>query len=181
MQKRLWLVAATLVTFLFGLFYIAVQQTLRLSANDPQTAIAHNVAATLGNSGRATIINGRIDVAYSPDVFTIVYDQRGAVVGGNGYLDGRIPRIPYGVLLHTPVHGTHAVTWEPKPGLRVAAVSARNRDYYVVSGRSLAVTEERVNKFTTLMITAWLLTITAMGAAAYFAGRGAGKGRQRAV
>ncbi|HSX16739.1 MAG TPA: hypothetical protein VLH86_01410 [Patescibacteria group bacterium] len=169
MDKRIWLGAAVAVTFFFGILYVAVQQALRLGANDPQISMVQDAAAALKQNRKpADLFSGHVEMSYSMAPFVIVYDKLGNAVASNGYLDGKIPTIPFGVLQHTPEQGAHAVTWEPKPGVRIASVSAQAGDYYAVGGRSLTVVEGHIESLTAYMLGAWLLTMVAGGAACFF-------------
>jgi hypothetical protein len=172
MYKRVWLVAALFITGFFGILYIAIQQSLRLGANDPQVSIAQDVAAAVDRNRKpADILADHVEMAYSMAPFVIIYDKSGTVVSGNGYLNGEIPVIPYGVLQHTPKDGTHFVTWSPAKGVRIAAVSAMSRDYYIVSGRSLAVTEDHIRTVTQIALCAWLITMAGLAEAYIIANR----------
>jgi hypothetical protein len=164
MYRRVWVAAALLITCSFAALYIAVQQALRLGANDPQAAIAQDVADAIG-SNRKSELSDHIDVRYSMAPFVVVYDKNGTAVSGTGYLDGELPAIPFGVLQHTPTSGAHTVTWAPLPGIRIAAVSVQAHGYYVVSGRSLATTEDHIKQVGQFMLCAWLLTMAGIGTA----------------
>ncbi|MET0779669.1 MAG: hypothetical protein ABWY71_02430 [Candidatus Saccharimonadales bacterium] len=164
-MKRIWLAAAVLVTLCFGAAYITLRQSLRLGANDPQISMTQDAAATVRRDSKPSdLLSGRVEMAYSMAPFVIVYDKMGNVVTGNGFLDGEIPVIPIGVLRHTPIHGTHAVTWQPTAGVRIAAVSASAGQYFVVSGRSLAVVEDHIQSLTQYAVCAWLIVMAGLGA-----------------
>jgi hypothetical protein len=165
-MQRIWLAAAVLITLCFGVGYTAIQQALRLGANDPQISMAQDAAAAIRRHDKLSdFLSGRVEMAYSMAPFVIVYDKMGNVVGGNGFLNGEIPVIPIGVLQHTPARGTHAVTWQPASGVRIAAVSARAEQYYVVSGRSLTVVEEHIQSLTQYILCAWLVVMVGLSAA----------------
>lgn len=168
MYRRIWLIAAILVTMLFGVLYVAMQQCLRQGANDPQVSMAQDATMELDRQRDPTSFNFNdtaVDIAYSMAPFILVYDRAGNVVAGNGMLDGEIPKIPFGVLQHTPPHDTHAVTWQPRDGVRIAAVSIQARDYYVVVGRSLYVVESHIQLVTMYVASAWLLTMSGLAVA----------------
>jgi hypothetical protein len=48
-----WLPLAIAITLLCGLVYVAVQQEVRLSANDPQIGMAEDLAAALSHGSNA--------------------------------------------------------------------------------------------------------------------------------
>jgi len=166
MHKRIWTLAAVFLTLCIGVFYVAIQQALRLGANDPQISIAQDVAAALQQNRKpADMLTGRIEIPYNMAPFVIIYDNMGNVVAGDGYVDGDIPIMPFGVLQRTSEGTVHTVTWEPKPGVRIASVSTRAGNYYVVSGRSLLVVEDHIASVTTYAGMVWLLSMATIGAA----------------
>ncbi len=155
-------VGGVAITFFFGIIFLAVQQSLRLGANEPQASMARELSQELvkGTSPQG-LVSGTIDMEQSMQPFTIVYNKMGQVVAGNGYLDGKIPRVPIGVLqAATPEH-MNEVTWQPKEDVRVASVSALAGSYYVLGGRSLVVVESQVMALTVWMAIAWLVSLAA--------------------
>jgi hypothetical protein len=62
-----------------------------------------------------------------------------------GYLDGKIPIVPLGVLENSKGKDYNFVTWQPKSGVRIASVSVSAKNYYVLSGRSLKEVEKRID------------------------------------
>ena len=137
-------VAVAVILVIFGTIYIVVQQQLRMVANDPQIQLAEDGAALLASgTGPGSIATGNVIIGKSLAPFVIVYDKSGHVVAGNGYLDGRVPTIPFGVLQAANNKQYNAVTWQPQDGIRIATVNVKAGDYYVLSGRSLAEVEAR--------------------------------------
>jgi preprotein translocase subunit SecG len=158
-KKRLWISLTVLVTLLFAVFYLGVQQALRLGANEPQSSMVNDIAAKL-NEGRRpdSLVTSRVDMARDMAPFVIIYDTFGKVVKGNGYLDGNVPQVPIGIL-HASDKGTHKVTWQPKPDVRIAAVSRKAGDNYVLGGRNLEVVENKISNVTAWLIALWLLSL----------------------
>jgi hypothetical protein len=140
-------VAAVLLTIIFGTIYYVGQQSLRMSANDPQIMIAQDTAAVLNQGGTPDSVfgslKGYVDAKNSLDPFVIVYDLNGKVLSANGYVDKKVPAIPVGVLKAADNKAYSSVTWEPQSGVRFAAVSVKANKYYVVSARSLKIVEQR--------------------------------------
>jgi hypothetical protein len=173
MHKRIWFGAAAGVTIALGVLYGAIQQTLRLSADEPQSSMVTQTAALLRQNGDAHhSFDGHIEIAYNQAPFVIVYDTAGNVVAGNGYLDGTVPRIPIGVLQHIPSRGEHRVTWEPRSGVRIATVSARAGTYYVVGGRSLQTTESHMRTVNLYAGATWIASMAILTSAYLFVVRG---------
>ncbi|MBX5437126.1 MAG: hypothetical protein IRZ33_07910 [Alicyclobacillaceae bacterium] len=127
--------------------YCAIQQPMRWAANEPQLRIARAMAQSLSAGLPVSARAGGpvVDLPSSLDPFMIVYDQDGRVRYANGVLDGKTPHLPDGVLAYTAVHGRDVVTWQPEPGVRIAAVVEHYAGHgggFVLAGRSLRVTEE---------------------------------------
>jgi len=124
-MKRLiyWLAAALLVSGVYLTIYAAVQHSLRVGANDPQIQLAEDTAVRLGQGHPAAdSLGDAVDVAASLAPFLIVYDPSGAVVASSARLAGRTPTLPAGVLgAATPGHASR-LTWQPRPGVRLASV-----------------------------------------------------------
>src|SRR5262249_54008481 len=137
-------------TVLCFLVYLAVQQTLRESANDPQIQMAED-AATLFSSGAAlspALLQPAqpIDVAKSLAPFMIFYDDDERVVASTGALRGQPPSPPPGVFDYVRQNGEERGTWQPEPGVRIASVVVRangTRAGFVLAGRSLREVEKR--------------------------------------
>ncbi len=156
----LTIAALALVTIVFGTLYIGLQQSLRASANDPQIQLAEdmanalNVGATPGNPLSITI---NIQTSLSP--FIIIYNLQGQPVSGNGYLHGRLPVIPPGVLGAARGKTYHTVTWQPQNDVRIASVSVAAKNYFVVSGRNLKEVEARERRMLEITGLGWAVSM----------------------
>jgi hypothetical protein len=165
-------VGAILLTIIFGDIYYVGQQSLRMSANDPQIMIAEDTAAVLNQGGTPDSVFGSlkqyVDARGSLDPFVIVYDLNGNILSANGYVDKKVPAIPIGVLTDSKNKSYSFVTWEPTPGVRLAAVSVKANKYYVVSARSLRIVEDRELGRLQNTVEGWGLAITVLiGASIY--------------
>jgi hypothetical protein len=63
------------------------------------------------------------------------------------------------------VQGENRVTWQPEPGVRIAAVVASysgTQSGFVMAGRSLRETERRVDQLGELIGAAWLAGMVAV-------------------
>lgn len=160
MKRSSILVLATAITVVFGTAYVLVQQSLRLGANDPQIQIAEDTAAKL-NSGTQidSLATSIIDISHSLTPFVVLYDKSGQPVAGSGYLNGKLPNIPKGVLTAANGKTYNAVTWQPQSTTRIAAVAVSSNDYYVVSGRSLHEVESRESTILKLTALGWTLAM----------------------
>lgn len=133
-----FLPAVTVATLGCLLLAAAIQQDLRQGANDPQVAMAEDAVARLdaGEQPSAVVGSGHVDVAASLDPFVAVYNEAAAVLASDGILDGAAPRPPVGVLATASQEGQDRVTWQPRAGVRVAAVVLRWNGGTVLAGRS---------------------------------------------
>jgi hypothetical protein len=160
MRKLHALVLAVLFTIVFGTMYTLVQQYGRSSANDQPTQLAESVAAQLKDaSNQSTLPLGKLDVTTSLQPFVIIYDKNYKPLAGTGYLDGKLPSIDKGVLQNTTTDHNNAVTWEPKSGVRIATVTVKVGNYYVLGGQSLRLTESRADMLLKLAVLGWFVTV----------------------
>jgi hypothetical protein len=162
----IWLPLAVVATGLMLLTYTAVQQDLRISANDPQIQMAEDAAARLqaGGSPFSEVPVDKVDIASSLSTFVSVYDSSRKLVAANVLLDQRQPDLPSGVLEYTAAHGQDRVTWQPRTGVRCAVVAVYYHGQstgYVVVGRSLREVEKRVGNLGLLTGVAWVLILAA--------------------
>ena len=73
--------------------------------------------------------------------------------------------MPPGVLQHVRDSGEARVTWQPIGGVRIASVVVSYSGAtqgFVLAGRSLQETEDRVAKFQALIGLAWLATLVGL-------------------
>jgi hypothetical protein len=145
---RQWLPLAVAITALCGLVYLAVQQELRQTANDPQIQIAEDAALALENGAAAgsRMPTDKVAIEKSLAPFVMVFDDRGETVGSSATLHGETPQLPPGILDYVRTHGEDRVTWQPEPGVRIAAVVVHYKGTqpgFVLAGRSLREAEAR--------------------------------------
>ena len=157
---RIWLPIAVVCTAACGLAYLETQQAYRANANDPQLQIAEDAAAAInsGATAQSVVGTGSIDISESLAPFVIVYGQDLKPIAGNGRLDGAIPAPPAGVFEYAADHGADRVTWQPRSGLRFAAVLMPiddGRGGYVMAARSLREIELRIEQSTLRSGIAW--------------------------
>jgi hypothetical protein len=161
---RRWLPLAVVITAMSGLVYVAVQQALRLDANDPQIQMAEDAAEALARGGTVASVlpADQVDLARSLAPFVIVLDDAGAPLASSGQLHGQIPAVPAGVFEYVRRHGEDRITWQPEPGVRIATVVVGHtgtKPGFVLAGRSLRETEKRENLVEMLAGTAWIITL----------------------
>jgi hypothetical protein len=108
--------------------------------------------------------SGTVDPSRSLAPFLIVVDPSGNVVASGARLDGSAPVPPKGVLDAAARLGEELVTWQPRPGVRIASAEVpidKGRKGFVVAGRSLRVVEEREDELLRLVSADWFGTVLA--------------------
>jgi hypothetical protein len=154
--------AMVIVTIIMGLIYGSVQQTYRSNANDPQMQVAYDLRDHL-ERGQSLLFDDTVDLERSLSLFKETYDENGRPIQSTGFLNGRTPQLPKGVFGYANNKGEHWLTWQPKPGVRLATGIIRVHAApvaYLVIGRSLREAEERVSGLIKMVFTAWLLCIS---------------------
>jgi hypothetical protein len=163
-----FLPAAAALTIAAGIAFLAVQQDLRIGANDvPQQLAEDAVAALDSGADPTTVVTASpvaIDTSLAP--FVVVYGPDGGVLATDGTLDGRPPALPSGVLRSAKDTGRDTVTWQPRAGVRVATVAIPWAGGTVVAGRSLRAIESRIESIQLLALLGWLAGLVVIGAAA---------------
>lgn len=163
-----WFPLVVLATFLAGTFYVASQQMLRQSANDPQIQLAEDWSANIvsGTDPARLDLGMFIDPAHSLQPFGIVYDQDGAIVASSVTAPSTMKQ-PNGVFDSVDGAKDNKVkfTWQPASGERYAVVIKRanlqNKSYYVLAGRNLREVESREANVFWIVFVGWLSAIAA--------------------
>jgi hypothetical protein len=147
-----------MVTVAIALIYLVAQQALRLAANDLPRLQAQDAVTRLnaGNSPRVAVTQSTVELADPGATFTQVYDETNHLVATSAVLGGEVVVVPEGVLAEARARGEDRVTWQPAPGVRLASVARPWRGGVVVSGRSLAPTEQQIDQIRGLCVMAWL-------------------------
>jgi hypothetical protein len=157
-----------------GVAYGEAQQVLRSSANDPQVQLAEDAARSLdGGAAPASLVGtgsavaslagpGTVDVATSLAPFLAVYNESGTAIASNGTLAGAAPVPPKGVLEAAHSSGRDVVTWQPGPGIRIAAVVVPWSGGTVLAGRSLREVEAREDNALLLAVAAGVAGLAAL-------------------
>jgi len=147
--RLLYILAFT--TLVFGTMYGLVQQQNRQQANDMSAIVANETAAHVEANPKLTGIDlNPINLRTSRAPFIDVYNKKGELVAGSGLLDGKIARLPVGVVEHAQSGKPHTVTWAPDKDVRIATVIVATNNYYVVGGQSLKSAESRMDSLTLL-------------------------------
>ena len=161
----IFLVLLALVTVIFGAIFGTGQQILRGDANYPQVDVVNQVSEILNQGMPPDAILGgaeTTDMATSSAVFVIIYDKDHKVAGSSAQLDGQTPVPPDGSFQAASESSTgeYSFTWEPKEGVRIAAVLKKADDnFYVLAGRSLAETEKRIQTLAYCTLIGWAIAL----------------------
>jgi hypothetical protein len=161
---RHWLPLAALSVLVSLMIFVSVQQVLRIGANDPQIQMAEDAAARLSNGSSASSVRpaSPVDIGRSLAPFIIVYNDGGAIVDSSATLHGQTPGLPTGVLDYVRTHGQDRITWQPAPGVRIAAVIERFAGAdpgFVLAGRSLREVELRESNAQALVLVGLAVTL----------------------
>ena len=162
----MWVPLAVALTGLSLVVYVAVQQDLRQSANDPQIQMAEDAAAALdGGASPDAVLPGRqVELSESLAPYVMVFDKGETLVASSATLDGHTPDFPKSVLQN--LQGQDRVTWQPQAGVRSAVIVQAWQGGFVVVGRSLRLVEEREQNTLALTTAAWAACVVGSGVAA---------------
>jgi hypothetical protein len=155
------LALAVVLTLLSVATAISMQQMLRRGADQPQVDMADRYAGEIG-SGEApgnVVPTGYVDLERSLQPFVIFYDDHGRPGTGTGYIDQSLPVLPSGVLEFVRSHGSENVTWQPRPGIRIASVIKHvtgKGSGFILAGRSLRTVEEQESLLRRMFIGGWI-------------------------
>jgi hypothetical protein len=157
---------AVVSTLLCGLVYLAVQQSLRWGANDPQIQMAEDAAAVLtgGQQPESVLPANHVELSTSLAPFMVIYDNTGQPLASTGYLNDSFPLLPVGVFEYTSQNDEDRITWQPAPGVRMAAVVVKYNSTepgFVLAARSLREVEQREDQVEKISGFVWVVTLVA--------------------
>lgn len=163
-----WVPIAAATTGLAGLVYAAMQQNLRLDADDAAAALALRTAQRLDDGVPATAVlpTEPVELSNTLDPFVMVFDPTGQVLASSATLHSHIPAYPTGVFDVVRKRGEDRVTWQPEDGVREATVSRAWPGGYVVAGHSLQLTEQHIAQIGLIVVVGWLATLVLVAVAA---------------
>jgi hypothetical protein len=138
------------IVCIFGVAYLAMQQYIRLSANEIPMQYAEDTRNQLiHNTGISDIFKSvpKIELGKSLSPFIIICDSNTAPQASTCSLNGRCPVPPKGAFITAQQRDQNRITWQPEPGIRNAIVilpfSMNGQHGYVLAGHSLRETEDR--------------------------------------
>ena len=158
---RIWLPFAVVITAGCALTYASVQQAYRQGANDPQIQMAQDAAYALdhGNPMDEVVPDEIINMDRSLAPFYLIFNSSGQPVAGSGELNNSLQTVPDGVLAYAKSNGTNRITWQPQPGVRIAAVIVPYQAGFVLVGRNLREVEIREDQSARFAGSTWLLAL----------------------
>jgi len=153
---RKWIPLAIVTTGLCFLSFILTQQNIRLGANESQIALAEQTVENLNNNVHllSPEFSSNVEMSSSISLFYIVYDSHGNPTSGTGFLNGSLPTPPSGVLLNAATKGMNKVTWQPRTGVRIAAVVMPYKSGFVLVGKNLRLEEQLIEQEVKIMFLA---------------------------
>ena len=154
---------AVAITLLSGLFFVGLQQNFRTSANDPQVQYSQDMARNFKDAKDAQnlVPQEKTNIGESLSTFGIVYNKDGGLLSSSAALDNQTPALPKGVIDYTKAHNQDIFTWQPKKGVRLAAVITKGDAGFVLIGRNMKTVEDRVIKLSYIILAGWLTTLVA--------------------
>jgi hypothetical protein len=161
---KYWIPIAIAITGLSALVYLAVQQDIRQSANDPQIQMAEDAALALTNGAEPNLIlpKGLIDLSTSTYPYMVIFNDQGQPIAASAWLYGHMPTLPVGVFAFTKKYGQDRFTWQPRAGVRSAVVVVHYNGQnpgFVLAGRSLREVEIREDRLFLEVLALWLFTL----------------------
>lgn len=159
-----WLPLAVAITLISLMVYVVAQQVYRQSGNDPQIQMAEDAARALGNGQSPEELLGaeKVDMTQSLAPYLIVFDQSGNPLVSGVELDGQIPVPPAGVFDFAKRNKQDWITWQPRPGIRHAAIIVYfdgKQIGFVLAARSMREVENRIGNLGLGMKLGWLFTL----------------------
>jgi hypothetical protein len=167
---RLWLPIAVATTTLAALTYGAVQQDLRLTADDPQQQMAEDAATQLNAGATPASVTPAtvVDIRNSLAPYLMVYDGQGNLLASSAELDGKPPTYPTRAFADAQKLGVDTITWDTLTGVRGATVIVPYKGGFVVAGRSLRLVEQRSDHILQLVLFVWIVALLGSAGAAAF-------------
>ncbi len=159
------------LTLLGGVAAVTTQQMLRRGADQPQLQMVERYSRKIsdGAAPAAVIPVGHIDVAESLEPFLIFYNDGFEPLTSDAFLGSQPPVPPLGVFQQTRLHGSIRLTWQPRPGVRIAMVTRRidgPHPGFLLAGRSLRVVEEYESDLYRMTMIGWVLVVALLAGGA---------------
>jgi len=156
------LALAAILTLMGGAASLTISQMLRGGANQPQIDMVNYYLGEIsaGEEPANVIPPGYVDLERSLQPVVIFYDDQGRAGPGTGYLDQKLPAPPAGVFDYVRIHGSEKITWQPRPGVRLASVIQRvngKHAGFLLAARSLRLVEEQKSTLWWMALGVWIV------------------------
>lgn len=170
---KIWLPLAVTIILVCGLIYVTVQQSYRMSANDPQIQLAEDISENLANGQNPQNYTPatKTNLAKSLAAYVLIYNNDGKLVASSVQINGNDPVIPSGVFADTKAKGETRFTWQTKEGIRSALIVKYYKGIssgFVAVGRSIREVENRENDLQNIILIGLFATLMASFASIYF-------------
>jgi hypothetical protein len=167
---------ALILTVLGGAAAITTHGMLRRGANQPQAEMADFYSSEIlsGMRPEDVIPAAYVDIERNLQPFVIFYNEQGKPERSTGYLAKAVPVLPPGVFQYARDHGSDVFTWQPRRGVRIAAVTryvAGIHPGYILAGRSLRLTEEYESLLHRMAFFGWFATMLLLAVGAILLNR----------
>jgi hypothetical protein len=179
MRRPIFVHAVTLgliLTLMGGAAAVTMQQLLRRGADHPQIEMGRSYAHAIAAGARPQDLfpAERIDLRGSLEPFVIFYSESGVPIASTASLNSAVPVPPSGIFDHARKYQLDMVTWQPQPGVRMAAVlrhvSGPNPGF-VLTGRSLFLVEEQEDLLRRGTFITWFAVMCLLALGALFLSR----------
>jgi hypothetical protein len=169
---KIWLPLAITITALCGLIYLTVQQSYRMSANDPQIQLAEDVSVNLANGQNPQnyVPAIKTNLAKSLAVYILIYDSNGKLLASSVEINGKDPVVPSGIFSDTKAKDETRFTWQTPEGIRSALVVKYYKGIgtgFVAVGRSIKEVEKRENDLQNIVLLGLISTLVLSFASVY--------------
>lgn len=163
-RLRVWLSIVGSATLVLGASYTMLHQSARLNVDDKPLSVVQEAKAKIADDVTPADIvpEEEIDLRNSSGVFLIITDSSKEVLASSAILDDKSPLPPDSVFSDAEKAGSDRFTWEPTGGVRLATQVLKyeeNGGGFIMAGQSLKQTEERLEGYKTIAVTAWVAIV----------------------
>ncbi|HMQ02101.1 MAG TPA: hypothetical protein PKD79_03470 [Candidatus Doudnabacteria bacterium] len=159
----IFLTLAVVISVLFVSICYSARTVMRQAANDPQIEVTDQVTNIVRQGVPIdAIVSGaeQIDMASSKALFVMIFDNNRTLVGSSAQLEGEAPTAPSEAFDKAGTQADYRFDWEPRPGVKVAAIMKQiDDDAYVLAGRSLAEFETRTQTLKAPLWIGWAISM----------------------
>lgn len=159
----IFVLLATILTIIFGAIYGTGYLVLRGDSNDPQIEVTRQVEDIIDQGVPLdAIVNSEeaIDLSESMSLFVSIFDKDSKLVSSTVKVDGESPTPNWDAFAKARETGEHRFDWEPKEGLRAAAVmKSVGENGFVLAGKSLNETDKRLETLALCTSIGWAVSI----------------------